>query len=87
MNGATVRWTIHAFAKARYNAGGAMIETAEDHIGRVVSGIKKALHRTPLLIPGGVAKMRLINDQRQTYGSEADAFHAIVEFRAKMMAA
>lgn len=85
--GARVRYTLHSFAKPRYNGAGGMVETAEDHVGRISGAVKGALHKTRLPVAGGTVHILWSSGQRLIDQGEADAFHAIDEFQCKVMAA
>jgi hypothetical protein len=86
VNGEDVAFTIHAFAKPRLS-GGTMVETAEDHAERIAGAIKGALHRTRIVTLSDVnIRIRMTSKQVIQDGAEADAYHAIVQFRGKVLA-
>lgn len=82
----TVRFPIYVRADARRSANGAMIETSADHMGRCVSAIVNSLYRARVPIPGGTAKLTLVNDIRRNVDGETDAMEANIEFSARVMA-
>jgi hypothetical protein len=81
-----IRFTIFVRADARQDGAGTVLETARDHMGRCVSVIVDSLYRARLPIPGGNAKLVLINDIRRMVDGEQDALEANIEFRARLMA-
>ena len=86
VDGAEYRITVHAFAKARLNAGGGMVETAEDHCSRIAEAIEVAGDRSKLAITGGFVSLSLLGTQIMVDGGEADAFHAVIDFRGRVLA-
>lgn len=85
LNGAEIRHTLHVFAAARMNGAGSVVETADDHIGRIIAAVKASLDGATLSAPAGSFRLRLISDQRLT-DEEPDAFHGVIEFRARFSA-
>jgi len=86
VNGEDVAFTIHGFAKPRM-AGATMLETAEDHAERIAGAIKDALHKLRVVTASGVnIRIRMTSKQVIQDGAEADAYHAIVQFRGKVLA-
>lgn len=81
-----VRFTLYVRADARKNASGALLETARDHMSRCVGAIVDSLYRARLPIPGGTAKLVLVNDIRRMVDGETEAMEANIEFRARVMA-
>ncbi|MET3710411.1 hypothetical protein ABIC65_001091 [Sphingomonas trueperi] len=82
LDGSEITVAIHGFAKPRY-VGGAMVETAEDHAGRIGAAIARALDGQNLEIPQGRAKVRWTGSQLLVDGAEADAFHCVVNLRVR----
>lgn len=81
--GAEVSLSVHSFAKPRYNAGGAMIETAKDHAARIHSAVVDALHNHAYEVDGrryglSVRASRIMRD-----GAEADAWHGVATVVAR----
>ncbi len=89
IDGGTVSVDIHAFAKPRYLAQ-AMIETAEDHAGRIGAAIERAVDCRGETVTAGDAECRvtyqLANMLLQRDRDEADAFHYIASMRVRIMA-
>jgi hypothetical protein len=86
VNGEDIAFTIHAFALPRYQ-GQAIIETAEDHAERIAGAIKGALHKRRIITTSGAnIRIRMTSKQVIQDGAEADAYHAIVQFRGKVLA-
>lgn len=81
LDGSEIVGAVHGFAKARFNIAGAMLETAEDHAGRLEAALAKAFDRVKLPIPRGYAKFRCTSTQLLVDSTEADAFHAVVNLR------
>lgn len=86
LDGAFVDVPVHAFARARYNATGAIIETAEDHAGRIGEAIEQALD----LKGEDVLGVRIVYECRDMAlipdGAEPDAFHYVTNVRARVTA-
>lgn len=84
LDGSEVAVAVHAFAKPRYDSAGAMVESAEDHCARIAGGIRGALHGRKLDLEGG-GKVTLTFSSRQLLQdpAEADAYHAVVNLRAR----
>lgn len=84
--GNEIDFAVHSFAKPR-ESGGQVVETAEDHCGRIGSAVVAALDGQILALDGGgtikirSAMFRLLSDPE-----EADAFHHIAEFTARVLA-
>lgn len=84
--GEDARFTIHVFARGRVNPTGAVIETGEDHVGRIVAAVKGALRRSGFDTPSGHASVRWLSDTCRNDGDAADDWHATSDFRARIMA-
>lgn len=76
--GGDVSMLVSGFAKAR-RSGGAIVETAEDHAGRIGAAIEAALAKygTSATFDGQPARCRVtLSDMRLMLdGAEMDAFH------------
>jgi Protein of unknown function (DUF3168) len=84
--GESVSLVIHGFAKPRYDTG-ELVETAEDVCHRMARAAKVALHRTHLdLSDGARANLRYTSHTIIPDGATPDAFHAIVNFTARILA-
>jgi hypothetical protein len=81
IDGGEIIVAVHGFTKARLNSAGAILETAEDHAGRLKAALAEALDGVRLDIPRGYAKVRVTGGQLLIDGAEADAFHAVVNLR------
>lgn len=78
---------VHGFAKRRENGSGQVVETAEDHAGRLGNVLMRALDGKRAALPeGGNATFHWTNSQLLIDGGEADAFHAVVNFRVRVIA-
>lgn len=82
LDGSEITVAVHGFAKARYQ-GDVMVETAEDHAGRLGAAIAEALDGQRLTIPRGEASVRHTGSQLLVEGGEADAFHCVVNLRVR----
>ncbi|HQS96688.1 MAG: hypothetical protein B7Y36_18780 [Novosphingobium sp. 28-62-57] len=83
VNGGQGSWDIHAFAGPR-KSGAAVVETAEDHAGRIGAAIEAALSDRWLDLPDG-AKVRVrLSDIRLLQDGDENAYHwfAQVNWRA-----
>jgi hypothetical protein len=85
--GGTVSVDVNAFAKARYDTAGAMIETAEDHAGRIGAAIEAALSDRHLALEGGADARVRLDDIRLLQDDEPDAFHWFAQVTARVLAA
>lgn len=80
-------FAVHGFAKARFDEAGAMVETAEDHADRIAAAMAKALDRRQLeLETGQNVRVHWTGSPVMQDGDEADAFHAVVNFRFRALA-
>lgn len=88
--GGVGRITVHAFAKSVWSGGtpgtGALTEAAEDRAGLIQAAIEAALHRAKLPLADGNLTLKHINSILLVDGGEADAFHAVTDFRARIIA-
>jgi len=91
LDAGTVLVAVHAFARPRYDGGGAMIETAEDHADRIGKAIEAVLDRAGGEISDGAATGRvrymLADRQLMPDGAEEDAFHWFANAVARVTAA
>lgn len=85
VDGSEIVFAVHGFAKARYNASKAMIETAEDHAGRIEAAIAAALDGHRADIPRGHVAFACTGSQLMRDGN--DGYHAVVNFRARCLTA
>lgn len=83
VDGAEIVTAVHAFAKARFNASNAILETAEDHCGRLSAAISAVLDGRRVPIKRGHALIRWTGSQLLRDGDEADAFHCVVNLRVR----
>jgi len=92
LDGATVSLPVHAFARARKNGSGAVIETAEDHASRIGEQIEKALDDKADLVTVVAAndarlRYRITDQQLLVDGADSDAFHWFGTVQARVVAA
>jgi hypothetical protein len=85
LDGSDFRLTVHAFAK------GTLEETGEDHCSRLMAAIERNLDGVklpledsalPEFAEGSQLALSLIGSQLLLDRGEADAFHAVIDFRA-----
>lgn len=85
VNGGQGTWDIHAFAGAR-TSGGAVVETAEDHAGRIGEAIEGALADTWLTLPDA-AKVRIrLSDIRLLQDGDPDHYHWFAQINWRALA-
>lgn len=87
LDGSEVITSVHGFARARLNGSGGMLETAEDHCGRLASAIAAVLDGRHVEISRGHALIRWTGSQLLIDGSEADSFHCVVNLRVRCITA
>lgn len=86
VDGQEITFALHGFAKPRLNGSGQVVETAEDHAARIGAAMAKALDGKLLpLDTGHKARIRWTGSQLLQDGAEADAFHTIQNFRARII--
>lgn len=86
VDGATVNFGIHAFSRGR-RTGAALVETAEDHAGRIGAAIEAAVDRARSDLPGvGHVSYRLADMLLMVDGAEPGAFHYSCTVRARVLA-
>lgn len=83
--GAQVDFLLHGFAKDRAN-GGQIVETAEDHAGRIGSAMKLAVHNRRFPVADGSALVKVRSVRLQRDADEAGAYHSILTCRARVLA-
>lgn len=78
---------VHVFAKARYE-GDKIVETAEDHVARIAAAVAKALDKKTVALeteyPAN-AVFKWTGTQSMADADEAEAWHAIVSFRVRVI--
>jgi len=83
IDGAESIVAIHGFSKGRYS-GKRLIETAEDHAGRIGDAIAASLDSRRLALEGGgEVKIDWTGDQLLQDPEEAGAFHVVSNFRMR----
>lgn len=78
-----VTFQLHSFAKARKNSGGALIETARDHAGKINTAVVEAIHNHAFEIAGRRYRFTVRSSRLMRDGAEADAWHGIVSVSAR----
>lgn len=86
VRGGLVSVDIHAFARARVS-GGQIVETAEDHAGRIGEQIERLLDGVNIALEGGAKAKIDLGDIRLMQDSEPDAFHWFAQVNARVLAA
>lgn len=85
VRGGTVSLGVHAFANHRVS-GGDVVETAEDHAGRIGAAIEAAIDGAMLAMTGGTIKVRLSDMRLLVDGGESDAFHYVCNANCRVLA-
>jgi hypothetical protein len=85
VRGASQSFAVHSFAKPRVS-GGQVVETAEDHAGRIGSLVTDALDGKILSAGAARIKLRSTGFQLLMDPEEADCFHHVAEFSARVLA-
>lgn len=87
VNGGTISLDIHAFARAR-ESGGQVVETAEDHCGRIGGAIEAALEDVHVaLSDGSDARITLSDAQFMRDADDPAAFHWFCQLDVRVLAA
>ena len=87
VDGATVNLGISAFSRGRFDGAGALIETAEDHAGRIGEAIETLIDQMKVDIPGiGPVSYRIADSVLLVDGDEPSAFHYSCTVRARVLA-
>jgi hypothetical protein len=86
VNGGDVAVDVHAFARAR-ESGGSVVETAEDHAGRIGAAIETALADNWIALEGGPRARIRLSDLQLLQDEEPDAFHYVAQVNARVLAA
>lgn len=87
LRGGIVVWDIHAFSAGRRSSAKALIETAEDHAGRIGGAIEATLANQWIdLEGGGRARIRL-SDMRLLEDGTPDRYHYFAQINARVLAA
>jgi hypothetical protein len=81
-----VAFTVHAFAREKQNANGAISETAEDHASAIGKAIEAALARAGGSLPsGGHIRYRLSDIRLAGDAGEPGAFHWSAQVNARVI--
>lgn len=87
VDGATVNLAVHAFSRGRFNAGGQLIETADDHASRIGAAIEAALDGRKRGLEGVGRVAYSIGDMLLAVdGAEPGAFHYSCTVSARVLA-
>lgn len=87
VDGATVNFALHAFSRGRRNGSGALIETAEDHAGRIGEAIENAVDGVRRHIAEvGRVSYTIADAQLLVDGAEPGAFHYSCTVSARVLA-
>lgn len=86
LNGGEGSFDIHAFARDR-ESGGAMVETGEDHAGRIGGLIEAALADNRLALEGGGVVKIEVNDMRLLTDDDPGAWHYFAQVNFRVLAA
>jgi Protein of unknown function (DUF3168) len=85
VTGGNISLDVHAFARAR-ESGGVVVETAEDHCGRIGENIERVLADNNLTLEGGATAKLHLTDIRLFQDEEPDAFHYMAQINARVLA-
>lgn len=84
-DGGTITFDVHAFARAR-ESGAQVVETGEDHAGRIGEQIEQALADTNVMLSGGSKARIRLSDFQLMQDDEPGAFHYIAQVNARVLA-
>lgn len=85
VNGGRVTFDLHAFAAARLD-GGAEVETARDHAGRIGGEIERVLADNRLTLIGGEIAKVALSDIRLLPDGDPDRYHWFAQLNARVLA-
>jgi len=85
VNGGQGSWDIHAFSGPRLS-GGAVVETAEDHAGRIGEAIETALADQWLALPDGAKARIRLSDIRLLQDGDPDHYHWFAQINWRALA-
>lgn len=83
--GGNVTIDIHAFARARESAG-QVVETAEDHAGRIGAAIEAALADNRLALESSAVAHIALSDLNLFPDEEPESFHWFAQVNARVFA-
>jgi hypothetical protein len=86
LDGQEIEVAIHAFSTGR-KVGGVITLPAEDEAGQSRAAIARALDRKSFAVPNGTATVKYLGGQLLQDPEESQAFHAIANFRVRVMSA
>jgi hypothetical protein len=82
----TVSFDVHAFARGRAD-GGSVVESGEDHAGRIGEAIEQAFADNRIVLEGGGIAKITWSDARLLEDESPDAFHYFAQVNARVLAA
>lgn len=86
LDGQDIIVALHGFSKGR-RSGNRLLESAEDHAGRIAEAMAAAIDGKRLSIPRGYATVQVTGDRSMQDGAEADAWHVVVNLRIRCLTA
>lgn len=92
VDGARVGFMVHAFAKPAYekvgfdDGIGRMLETAEDHCGRILEAASAVLSGNRFEASGRTFRIRVLSSLLRRDRDESDAFHGTLNCVARVLA-
>ncbi|WP_310533128.1 DUF3168 domain-containing protein [Novosphingobium sp.] len=86
LNGGVGSFDIHAFARDREVAG-SVVETGEDHAGRIGGAIEAALADNRLALEGGGEVRITVDDMRLLTDDDPGAWHYFAQVNFRVLAA
>jgi hypothetical protein len=85
LNGGEGSFDIHSFARDRLS-GGAVVETGEDHAGRIGAAIETALADNRLALENGASMRIEVNDMRLLRDDDPGAWHWFAQVNYRVLA-
>lgn len=86
VDGAEITFMMHWFAKPRFDDRGRMIETAEDHCGRIMEAASPVLSGNRFEANDRLFRVRVTSELLRRDGDEADAYHGTMNCVARVLA-
>lgn len=87
VNGGTVSWDVHAFARARVDEDDTVLETAEDHAGRIGGAIEMVFADQRATLEDGSPAHISLSDMLLMVDGDKDAYHYFAQVNVRVLAA
>lgn len=85
VNGATVAFAVHVFARDREDEDGAVVETAEDFAGRIGEHVERVLADNRTTMDDGTVMKVWLSDFQLLADGEPGAFHWFAQVNARVL--